>query len=302
MKHWPALIVRFTPSTATEATALEELVAAALDDLRPTAIQESGNEWRVFFGTTGDRDLAAQALPVAAPGTISVEPIDVPDEDWARRSQQELTPVHVGRVTIAPPWQAGATLAQEGREAVSGAAPDAEAKGRAAHPITIVIQPSMGFGTGHHASTRLCTALLQQLDLGGKTVLDIGTGSGVLALVARALGARFVLAVDDDSDAVEAAQENLDLNGATSGIELRVADFRTLPPHRFDVVTANLTGSLLARGAAIIAQAVAAGGSLIVSGVLREEEPEVMAAFAPAFAPVQRLSEDEWIGVLLERQ
>jgi len=293
MRTWPALVVRFTPSTATEVPVIQELVAAALDDLHPTAVQESETEWRVFFGTGADRDLAGRTLPIAAPGAVSVEPLDVEDEDWARRSQEGLTAVHVGRITIAPPWQAS----QAGTEA----GPAAHEAG-ASLPITIVIQPSMGFGTGHHASTRLCTALLQRMDLAGKTVLDVGTGSGVLALVARALGAKSVVAVDDDSDAIEAARENLELNGVTGGIELRLADFRTLPRQAADVVTANLTGGLLIQGAEHLADAVAPGGSLILSGVLLEEEADVMAALAQALAVVERFSEDEWIGAWLKRR
>ncbi len=289
MKTWPALRVRFTPSTSTDSPAIRDLVAAALDDLRPTAIQESETEWLVFFGSAGDRDLAGAALPVSAPGNLEISTVDVADEDWARRSQQDLKPVRVGRVTIAPPWGG------------SAGTPFDSAQGQEAGNITIVIQPSMGFGTGHHASTRLCTALLQRLDLAGKTVLDAGTGSGVLALVARALGAGSVTAVDDDPDAIESARENLELNGVTGGIDLQVADFRTLAARSADVVTANLTGGLLVRGAAVLAQAVAPGGSLIISGVMAEEEAEVLAAFAPALTLVERLAEDEWIGARLTR-
>ncbi len=207
--------------------------------------------------------------------------MDVADEDWARRSQQDLGAVEVGRVVIAPPWAVPAR--------------DASAPDR----VTVVIQPSMGFGTGHHATTRLCTALLQRLDLSGRAVLDVGTGSGVLALTALALGARSVLAVDDDPDAIESARENLALNGGAVGIDLRVGDFRGLPPNRFDVVVANLTGGLLARSADVLAGAVASAGSLVISGVTLEEEAEVLRAFAPWMTVVERLTEDEWMAALL---
>jgi len=260
---------------------LEELASAALDGLHPTAIQESDDRWLVFFGNPADRGLAAAALVAAMPCDLDVEPIDVADEDWARRSQQNLTAVVVGRVTIAPPW----------------AATDPAG----AHRLTIVIQPSMGFGTGHHATTRLCTALLQRLDLAGRTVLDVGTGSGVLALVARALGAGSVVAVDDDPDAIESARENLALNGASDTIELRVGDFRGLPTLRSDVVVANLTGGLLARSAEVLAAAVAPGGSLVISGVTLEEAADVLTAFAPWMTLSERLSEDEWMGAWLMR-
>jgi len=283
---WPALAIRFTPSTSTERTAIEDLVSAALDDLHPTAIQERDAAWLAFFAKPEDRDRAAAALPAAVAGSIEVDAIDVADEDWARRSQQDLDAVRVGRIIIAPPWRAAnASLLASAAPASTGTAPS-----------VIVIQPSMGFGTGHHASTRLCTSLLQRLDLAGRTVLDVGTGSGVLALVARALGARAVVGVDDDPDAIESARENLDLNGGGAGIDLRLGDFRALSTLRADVVTANLTGGLLIRSADTLADAVAPGGALIISGVTLEEESLVLAAFAPRMTLVERVTEDEWMG------
>ncbi len=283
MKTWPALALRFKSPVSPDAGSLEELLSATLDDFHPTAVQELDDRWLVFFTDQADRDRAAAALPAVAPGSLRVERLDVPDEDWARRSQEGLTAVQVGRIIIAPPWAApgDARLTRDGSRT---------------RPATIVIQPSMGFGTGHHASTRLCTALLQRLDLVGRTVLDVGTGSGVLALVAHALGAKTVIGVDDDPDALESARENLVLNGVTSGIDLRQGDFRGLSVQRADVVTANLTGGLLARGADILASAVAPGGSLIISGVLLDEEAEVLAAFGPRLQIVEHVTEDDWMG------
>jgi ribosomal protein L11 methyltransferase len=281
---WPALSVRFTPLPAGKLLQLEEHLSAVLDDFGPSAIQQLDDRWLVFFNSPAERDLAGAALPAAIGARVAVGSVDVADEEWAQRSQRNLTAVAVGRVTITPPW------------AVPTEAPDGDA-GR----LTIVIQPSMGFGTGHHATTRLCTALLQRLDLAGRSVLDVGTGSGVLALVALALGAGAVLAVDDDPDAIESARENLALNGGPPGIELRVADFRSLPPNRFDVVVANLTGGLLARSADALAGALAAGGSLVISGVTLEEEGEVLRALAPWMAVAERLAEDEWVAARLRR-
>jgi ribosomal protein L11 methyltransferase len=280
-RFWPALDVRFQASSPDDLSHLKDRLSAALDDFAPTAIQELDDRWLVFFGSSDDRDRAAEALSAASRGRFATEPMDVADEDWARRSQQELGAVEVGRVVIAPPWAV--------------AAPPAHALDR----VTVVIQPSMGFGTGHHATTRLCTALLQRLDLSGRTILDVGTGSGVLALVALALGARSVLAVDDDPDAIESARENLALNGGPPGLELRVADFRELPAITFDVVVANLTGGLLARSAEVLAGVVAPDGCLVISGVTLEEEAAVLRAFAPWMDVVERFTEDEWVAALL---
>jgi ribosomal protein L11 methyltransferase len=280
-RSWPALDVRLAVASPDELLRLKDRLSATLDDFAPSAIQELDDRWLVFFGSPDDRDRAAEALSAAMHDRVAAEPMDVADEDWAQRSQQGLGAVEVGRVVIAPPW----------------AVPDREAS--APGRITVVIQPSMGFGTGHHATTRLCLALLQRLDLSGRTVLDVGTGSGVLALTALALGARSVLAVDDDPDAIESARENSALNGGAAGLELRVGDFRGLPPNHFDLVVANLTGGLLARSADVLAGAVASGGSLVISGVTLEEEAEVLRALAPWMALVERLTEDEWTAALL---
>jgi ribosomal protein L11 methyltransferase len=283
-RHWPALDVRFQASSPDDLSHLTDCLSAALDDFAPTAIQELDGRWLVFFTSSDDRDRAAGALSAASRDRFATEPMDVADEDWARRSQEGLCAVEVGRVVIAPPW----------------AVADHPAHGL--DRVTVVIQPSMGFGTGHHATTRLCTALLQRLDLSGRTMLDVGTGSGVLALAALALGARSVLAVDDDPDAIESARENLALNGGPPTIELRVADFRGLPANTFDVVVANLTGGLLARSADVLAGVVAPGGRLVVSGVTLEEEAAVLRAFAPWMDVVERFTEDEWVAALLRPQ
>jgi ribosomal protein L11 methyltransferase len=277
MKCWPALDLLRPRDPGGAPDGWQDILAAALDDFHPTAIQEQDDLWRVFFGSPEDRDRAMRAL-AGGQSWLALSPVDVDDEDWARRSQEALRPVKVGRVVITPPWLAGS---------LAGAS-----------DIEIVILPSMGFGTGHHASTRLCAALLQELDLPGRSLLDVGTGSGVLALVALKLGVAHVEAVDDDGDAVAAAAENFELNGATGRIRLRQADFRDVPSLSADVVTANLTGALLVRSARLLAAAVRPGGSLIVSGVTVEEDGMVVEAFRPHLRLASRLAEDGWVGLL----
>jgi uncharacterized protein len=277
---YPALVLRFTTVPATDQPLVQDLTSAALDDWQPIAIQETDDGWRVFFSNLETRDRAAEALPLSLPTAVSVETIDVPDENWARRSQEGLKAIQVGRVIVAPPWAASDAVDSD--------------------ILRIIVQPSMGFGTGHHASTRLCTALLQRLTLGGRSVLDVGTGSGVLALVAQRLGATPVVAMDNDADAIDSARENLELNGVAD-IELRLGDLRELDLAAADVVTANLTGGLLVRVADRLVGLLNAGGSIILSGVTREEEADVMAAFARSLRLVDRVAEDEWVGLCFAR-
>ena len=269
MKLWPALDVGGS-----------ELALAAVDDFAPVAVEERETGARVFFTTAADRDAARTALAAAR---FPADPIDVDDEDWARRSQDSLMPVTVGRVTVAAPWHLPSALSPE---------PSA---------LLIVILPSMGFGTGHHATTRLCLAALQAIDLTGRSVLDVGTGSGVLAIAAARLGAATALGIDSDPDAIESATENLALNPGTGNVTFHLQDLAAAPLPPADVVTANLTGALLAREAAAISRAVRPGGTLILSGILKEERDAVLAAFAAA-PLMSSAEEDGWVALTFEKR
>ena len=165
--------------------------------------------------------------------------------------------------------------------------------------ITIVIQPSMGFGTGHHATTRLCLDHLQRIDVHGRTTIDVGTGSGVLAIAASRLGAIQVLAIDDDPDAVASAWGNIDLNPGVE-VTLGTTDLRSAALRPFDLVLANLTGGLLVASARILLQLTTRGGRLVLSGFMESEEADVLAAFASCEVE-QRSQEDEWVCVTLLR-
>jgi ribosomal protein L11 methyltransferase len=259
-----------------------DLIHAALVDHEVAAVDEDAA--RVFFHTAGGRDTAVAALQRQFPA-LRIEPVDVPDEDWAARSQANLKAVRVGDIIVAPPWD------------VPAEAP--EGQFRPAADIVIVIQPSMGFGTGHHATTRLCLSHLQHLDLRGRSALDVGTGSGLLAIAASRRGASPVLAIDDDPDAIASARENLDLNPATN-VTLGTLDLRRATLRPFDLVLANLTGGLLAGAAAALVQLVTYGGGLVLSGFMQAEEPGVLAAFASCTI-VERSQEDEWVCVTLSR-
>jgi ribosomal protein L11 methyltransferase len=255
-------------------------VLAIVDDYSPTAVDEDEQDaaLRVFFSTSSARDAAQAAL---AGSGITAERIDVDDEDWARRSQADLPPITVGRLTVV-----------SHRSSVASQQPPAPSP----QPlIVIVIPPSMGFGTGHHATTRLCLAALQTIDLAGASVLDVGTGSGVLAIAASRLGAASAMGVDNDADAIQAARESLAANPEARHVTLEVADLAAGSLPKADVVTANLTGALLVRAAGRLAGAVRPGGSLIVSGLLAAERDAVRTAFA-AMELAWEVEEDGWIG------
>jgi ribosomal protein L11 methyltransferase len=284
-----------------------DLVAAALDDFAIVAVHETeadgAPEWRVFFRDTPDRDRAAAAIAQSFPA-LAIAPALVEDEDWARRSQAGLRAVRVGKLIVAPPWD----VPDEPSASTSDPGTVAPVASSAPHPTLITILPSTGFGTGHHETTRLCLWLLQEQEVEGRIVLDVGTGSGVLAIAAALLDARRVTAVDSDPEALENARENAALNGVshdargTPVLTIVQADLRDLNAPA-DLVLANLTGALLVASAARLAAQVQEGGVLIASGFLEHEADAVLRALAAASLStiVAHRHEGEWHAVAVRR-
>ena len=271
--HYPAIDIQ---------TSDYDLLYALLDDFSPTAIEEREDCCRAFFTSPGVRDAAIAALATR----FRLQSVDVSDEDWARRSQQNLQPVTVGRITIFANPQTS---------------PNPESRIPNPDAISIVITPSMGFGTGHHATTRLCVAALQTLDLKGRTVLDIGTGSGVLAIAASRLGAARVVGIDNDEDAVQAARDNLRLNADAANVSVMRADVVSERLPRADVVTANLTGALLVRVSAALLAAASPGACLVLSGLMTDERDAVVRAFVNTTLLWER-HEDEWVALAVKKR
>lgn len=283
MRTWPAFEIAFPPDTP-DAPAVHDLASVALDGRDVTAIDEHDGAWHVFFAEARARDLAAEAVSraLAASGAV-VRAFDADDEDWARRSQAGLTAIRVGRLVVAPPWDPSASSPPEGT-------------------LAIVIEPSMGFGSGHHPTTRLCLDALQQLDLRGVRVIDIGTGSGVLAIAAARLGASTALGLDVDPDALASAHDAAKRNGNPAAVSFVQADFRKSRLPVADVVLANLTGGMLAAGANAVLRCCKPGGLVIASGITTTEEATVTSAFLVESTVVWRGEEDGWVGLIFRRQ
>ena len=274
MRSYPAILIRPLSSSPEFA----DLIAAALDDFGVVALDhpDGRSEVRAFFQEEASRDQAIRALRTAFPD-VELETLDVPDENWAERSQASLRAVTVGGLTVAPPWDVSPERAE----------------------TTIVILPSMGFGTGHHATTRLCMTALQRADVSKASVLDVGTGSGVLALAAARLGATRVMGIDNDPDAITNAMENRALNQID--VEFRIAGVEdtVIDDADFDLLLANLTGGALIRHAKRIEDLIRKGGRMILSGLREEEERDVLGAFEATLT--SRTVEDGWICLVLRR-
>jgi ribosomal protein L11 methyltransferase len=288
VRTFPALDVSWPEPPSEDVL---ELLLAVVDDHEPTAAEEHPFGMRMYFTDNAQRDAALSAARNHFPAA-SVAPLLVPDENWAERSQAALRPVRIDTIIVAPPWTLDEVRAH------------AAARGEAPH--VIAIQPSMGFGTGHHPSTRLCLRLLQRHLPADATVLDIGTGSGVLAIAAATLGAKHAIGIDFDRDALTSAAENIELNRAGAAVSLEVVDITRgadVLADRFSLVFANITGAMLQRHAAAVASTLAPGGVLIASGFQTHELDDVLAAFAAeGLERIDDVEEETWVAAAIRRR
>ena len=203
----------------------------------------------------------AEAARVDLGGAVT----EVPDEDWGEGWKKDFRPLDVGRVRVRPSW-------------IDEPTPPGA--------VEVVLDPGMAFGTGTHPTTSLCLAALSDLLTArpGASVLDVGTGSGLLAIAARKLGAGRVAANDEDPVAVRVAGENAERNGAA--LELTVDPVEAIAG-TFDVVVANILANVLVALAPALAAKLAPGGVLLLSGILGPQEDEVRRAHvAQGLAPV----------------
>ncbi|MXX32477.1 MAG: methyltransferase [Chloroflexi bacterium] len=169
-----------------------------------------------------------------------------------------------------------------------------------ADELVIDLVPGLAFGTGQHQSTRLCLRLLSEQIRGGERVLDVGTGSGILAVAAAKLGAAAVTATDIDPLAVDAARQTARRNGLAGRIDVREA---SIPDgERYDLVIANLTADLLQLLAADLVAALGSGGRLIVSGLIEPRLGEVRESLEGVGLELLAVEpEDDWRGMLFSK-
>ena len=216
-----------------------------------------------------------QAFGLGPIGELVARRVD--DKDWLESWKAEFVPIRIGAFLVRPTWS----------EAV------------AADCVELVLDPGMAFGTGLHPTTQQCLEALSTLPLEGKSVLDVGTGSGILAIAAAKRGASPVVAVDTDALAVDAARDNAVRNGVAIPVgEGSAADV----PGRFDVVLANIVSPVLQRIAPDLAARLSSGGTLLVAGISAPAERATREAFASARLEVlDRTVRDDWVALALRR-
>jgi len=187
---------------------------------------------------------------------------ELADQDWNERWARSLQPIRLGKcILVRQSWNS-APVSDGGFE--------------------LVIDPKRAFGTGYHETTQLMASWLEEVILGAERVLDVGTGSGILAMAALRLGASYALGIDHDPEAIECAREYATVNGFGAELGLRIATPEDLGPERFDLVLANLDRNALLGCLADFRRHVSAGGRLLISGLQTGDEQDISNAAAEA--------------------
>lgn len=263
-----------------------EVVLAELLELAPGGVEEAELPGDVVeyavYGGPGELPALPELTAAAGNALVEVTSTEVPD-DWDERWRAFHRPLVLDRLTVRPPWEAAADT-----------------------PLDIVIDPGQAFGTGAHATTRLCLELLLSLAAGAPPaggrgeLLDLGCGSGVLAIAAAQLGYAPVRGLDNDPASLVATRENAQRNGVR--VDVARHDLRRDVPQSAQTVTANLLGPLLVTWAGRLGELASwhLPERIIASGLLVEEAERVAGAFALlGFAEAERRVGGEWAALLL---
>lgn len=221
------------------------------------------------------------------------------EQDWAEAWKKDYHLQRIGRrIVIVPTWEAYEPAAGE---------------------IVIRLEPGMAFGTGLHPTTRLCLQAMEDHLVSGSTVLDVGTGSGILAIAAARLGAGSVLALDADRSAVTVAQENVTQNGAAPPVVVQHGTLRggdavpryfapdnhldLLAGGQFDLILINILAPVIVSVAPELAARLKPSGKVIAAGLIETQERDVVHAFqAVGLFPVERAQDKDWVALVTQRR
>lgn len=207
---------------------------------------------------------------------------EVHEQDWENEWKKYYKPVPVGnRIIIKPQWE---EIDDDSRD------------------VVIELDPGMAFGTGTHETTRMCLALLEEFVTPDSTLLDIGTGSGILSVGAAKLGCGKIVASDIDSVAVKVAKENAQLNGVADKIDIRCCDLTTGISGKYSIVVANIIADAVIMLSESAANFMADGGVYITSGIIEHRIDDVKEALTKYGFKIDRVvREGEWAAIVCTR-
>ncbi len=217
-----------------------------------------------------------QSMMLAAGVHVQLASASLRQEDWENAWKQYYHAMDIGsRLAIVPSW---------------------EQYDNSQNRAVLLIDPGMAFGTGTHKTTEFCLRILEKYIKGGESVLDVGCGSGILAIAALLLGAEQALGIDIDPYAVKNAAENAQRNRVQQRLELKQGNLAEMVSGKYDVVCANIVADAIIKLAADAAQRLAEGGIFVASGVIDERRDEVYAALINAGLSVEEeLAAEGWV-------
>ena len=259
-----------------------ELLLAVSSTLEITGTLDEETSITLYFDEGGATPQTIETLQSWLPegAELRIEATRVEEQNWNAEFEASLQPVRIGeRLIITQSWQP-----QQSDE----------------QTLQVVIDPKMSFGTGHHESTRLISLLLMKLDPAAKRVLDIGTGTGALAIVAALRGAAATIAFDNNEWAVANTIENVALNGVANQIDVRQCELEEIAEGEFDIILANLHRNIIIQLLPGIVQRMGANSPLLLtSGVLIEDYQSLLDAAANhGLHPIDEARENEWVATV----
>ena len=215
-------------------------------------------------------------------GTLTIDTLNVRDEDWSEVWKKFYKPFKAGKnLVVKPTWETYEP--QEGDRIIE-------------------IDPGMAFGSGTHETTGMCLELLEETLQGGETVIDVGTGSGILAIGAAMLGAKDILAIDIDPTAVKVAQENIEHNGLADRITAIEGNLLDKTDMTCDLCVANIIADVICFFAKPLTNHIVRGGKFICSGIIKEREQDVVNALNDAqYEIIEIRRKGEWVAILSRR-
>ncbi|HSL93557.1 MAG TPA: 50S ribosomal protein L11 methyltransferase [Bacillota bacterium] len=217
-------------------------------------------------------------------GRAEVGIAEVEDEEWATSWKQYYRSIPVGKkLLIKPSWEATDPKWQD--------------------RLMIELDPGMAFGTGTHETTTMCLEILESIDLVGKRVVDLGSGSGILSIAAARLGAAVVEALDYDPVAVRVAAENVERNEVSHIVRVQESDLLAGVAHRYDVIVANIIARIIIAALPEVTRHLEPLGTFIASGIIREKADQVSDELAShGFHVVERREAGEWVAFVAQKQ
>lgn len=216
-------------------------------------------------------------------GSLALDMQNVADEDWSENWKKYYKPFRIGsHLVVKPTWEPYTAQPED---------------------LVIELDPGMAFGTGTHETTNMCMQLLERYYQDGMRVMDVGTGSGILAIAAARLGAGNVLAIDIDPDAVKVARENVALNGVSDAVRVVVGDLCKSEAMPCELAVANIVADAICMLAGPLTRHLKKDGLLICSGIIREREQDVLnAAKEAGYTVKDRIEKGEWVALCLRNE